>query len=164
MTRPRRTHPRTRRPNGSLGDRDVRPRARYFGVTAQREVETFDRAIAAGGLPNYFGVQRFGREGDNVEAARRAGVRLQQVVPDLALHFGDEIVDLRVEILHLGAELGAVEIERLLAAAIEEQVGLDLHGILLLSGWIVDRCWNRYLYFFSIWARRRSSCSRVGFT
>ncbi len=25
-----------RRPNGELGDRDVRPRARYFGVTAQR--------------------------------------------------------------------------------------------------------------------------------
>ena len=25
-----------RRPNGNLGDRDVRPRARYFGVTAQR--------------------------------------------------------------------------------------------------------------------------------
>ena len=25
-----------RRPNGTLGDRDVRPRARYFGVTAQR--------------------------------------------------------------------------------------------------------------------------------
>ena len=25
-----------RRPNGDLGDRDVRPRARYFGVTAQR--------------------------------------------------------------------------------------------------------------------------------
>lgn len=37
-------------------------------------------AIAAGGLPNYFGVQRFGREGDNVEAARRmfAGQRVQR--------------------------------------------------------------------------------------
>ncbi|MBW8311801.1 MAG: tRNA pseudouridine(13) synthase TruD, partial [Rhizobium sp.] len=37
-------------------------------------------AIAAGGLPNYFGVQRFGREGDNVEAARRmfAGQRVHR--------------------------------------------------------------------------------------
>ncbi|HEU0153380.1 MAG TPA: tRNA pseudouridine(13) synthase TruD [Arenimonas sp.] len=36
------------------------------------------QAIAARGLPNYFGVQRFGREGDNVEAARRmfAGQRV----------------------------------------------------------------------------------------
>src|SRR5690606_30815793 len=28
-------------------------------------------AIASGGLPNYFGQQRFGRDGDNVESARR---------------------------------------------------------------------------------------------
>lgn len=37
-------------------------------------------AIAAGGLPNYFGVQRFGREGDNVDAARRmfAGQRVHR--------------------------------------------------------------------------------------
>jgi tRNA pseudouridine13 synthase len=38
------------------------------------------RAIAAGGLPNYFGEQRFGREGDNVAAARRmfAGARVKR--------------------------------------------------------------------------------------
>lgn len=37
-------------------------------------------AIAAGGLPNYFGEQRFGREGDNVAAARRmfAGARVKR--------------------------------------------------------------------------------------
>ena len=38
------------------------------------------QAIAAGGLPNYFGEQRFGREGDNVAAARRmfAGARVKR--------------------------------------------------------------------------------------
>lgn len=37
-------------------------------------------AIAAGGLPNYFGEQRFGRDGDNVESARRmfAGARVHR--------------------------------------------------------------------------------------
>jgi tRNA pseudouridine13 synthase len=37
-------------------------------------------AIAAGGLPNYFGEQRFGRGGDNVEQARRmfAGARVKR--------------------------------------------------------------------------------------
>ena len=37
-------------------------------------------AIAQGGLPNYFGEQRFGREGDNVESARRmfAGKRVNR--------------------------------------------------------------------------------------
>lgn len=38
------------------------------------------QAIAAQGLPNYFGGQRFGRDGDNVDAARRmfAGQRVQR--------------------------------------------------------------------------------------
>ena len=38
------------------------------------------RAIAAGGIANYFGEQRFGREGDNVESARRmfAGERVRR--------------------------------------------------------------------------------------
>jgi tRNA pseudouridine13 synthase len=38
------------------------------------------QAIADSGLPNYFGGQRFGRDGDNVEAARRmfAGQRVQR--------------------------------------------------------------------------------------
>ena len=38
------------------------------------------QAIAARGLPNYFGEQRFGREGDNVAAARRmfAGARVKR--------------------------------------------------------------------------------------
>ena len=38
------------------------------------------QAIAQGGLPNYFGEQRFGREGDNVAAARRmfAGARVKR--------------------------------------------------------------------------------------
>lgn len=37
-------------------------------------------AIARGGLPNYFGEQRFGRDGDNVESARRmfAGQRVRR--------------------------------------------------------------------------------------
>lgn len=41
-------------------------------------IEARLQAISAQGLPNYFGVQRFGREGDNVEAARRmfAGQRV----------------------------------------------------------------------------------------
>ena len=38
------------------------------------------QAIAERGLPNYFGVQRFGRDGDNVDAARRmfAGARVHR--------------------------------------------------------------------------------------
>ena len=38
------------------------------------------RAIAEGGLPNYFGEQRFGRAGDNVDSARRmfAGARVKR--------------------------------------------------------------------------------------
>ncbi|MDY0021253.1 tRNA pseudouridine(13) synthase TruD [Arenimonas caeni] len=38
------------------------------------------QAIATGGLPNYFGEQRFGRDGDNVDAARRmfAGARVHR--------------------------------------------------------------------------------------
>ena len=61
-------------------------RGNRFGVVL-REVEG-DRpaiearlaAIAAGGLPNYFGEQRFGRDGDNVDAARRmfAGQRVRR--------------------------------------------------------------------------------------
>ncbi|KFL36867.1 tRNA pseudouridine(13) synthase TruD [Arenimonas donghaensis] len=37
-------------------------------------------SIAAGGIPNYFGGQRFGRDGDNVESARRmfAGQRVRR--------------------------------------------------------------------------------------
>ena len=36
--------------------------------------------IASGGIPNYFGEQRFGRDGDNVESARRmfAGARVRR--------------------------------------------------------------------------------------
>ena len=43
-------------------------------------VEARLQAIAAHGLPNYFGEQRFGREGDNVAAARRmfAGARVKR--------------------------------------------------------------------------------------
>lgn len=43
-------------------------------------IEARLRAIAQGGLPNYFGEQRFGREGDNVAAARRmfAGARVKR--------------------------------------------------------------------------------------
>ena len=44
-------------------------------------------AIAARGIPNYFGEQRFGREGDNVEAARRmfAGQRVKREQRSLLL-------------------------------------------------------------------------------
>ena len=48
-------------------------------VAGDREsIEDRLRAIAAAGVPNYFGEQRFGREGDNVELARRmfAGQRV----------------------------------------------------------------------------------------
>lgn len=43
-------------------------------------IEARLRAIAAGGLPNYFGAQRFGRDGGNVDAARRmfAGQRVHR--------------------------------------------------------------------------------------
>lgn len=43
-------------------------------------IEARLQAIASGGLPNYFGEQRFGREGDNVESARRmfAGARVHR--------------------------------------------------------------------------------------
>lgn len=49
----------------------------------QGDREAIDRrleAIAQGGLPNYFGEQRFGRDGDNVESARRmfAGQRVRR--------------------------------------------------------------------------------------
>jgi tRNA pseudouridine13 synthase len=41
-------------------------------------IESRLSAIASGGIPNYFGEQRFGRDGDNVESARRmfAGARM----------------------------------------------------------------------------------------
>ena len=44
-------------------------------------------AIASGGLPNYFGEQRFGRSGDNVEQARRmfAGARMRREERSLLL-------------------------------------------------------------------------------
>jgi tRNA pseudouridine13 synthase len=43
-------------------------------------IEARVAAIATGGLPNYFGQQRFGRDGDNVETARKlfAGARLRR--------------------------------------------------------------------------------------
>ena len=48
-------------------------------VTGERDaIDARLAAIAAGGLPNYFGEQRFGREAGNVDAARRmfAGARV----------------------------------------------------------------------------------------
>jgi tRNA pseudouridine13 synthase len=50
-------------------------------ATGERDaVEARLQAIAMQGLPNYFGEQRFGREGDNVAAARRmfAGARVKR--------------------------------------------------------------------------------------
>ena len=50
-------------------------------VEGDREaIESRLRAIASHGLPNYFGDQRFGRDGDNVESARRmfAGQRVHR--------------------------------------------------------------------------------------
>ncbi|HEX5693018.1 MAG TPA: tRNA pseudouridine(13) synthase TruD, partial [Arenimonas sp.] len=43
-------------------------------------IEARLQAIASGGLPNYFGGQRFGRDGDNVDSARRmfAGQRVRR--------------------------------------------------------------------------------------
>jgi hypothetical protein len=40
------------------------------------------------------------------------------------------------EHLDLGPELLAVELESFLTTAIEEQVGLDLHGVLLVRNWM----------------------------
>ena len=64
-------------PKGALkGNRFV---LRLRDVAGDRDaIEARLRAISANGLPNYFGAQRFGREGDNVEAARRmfAGQRV----------------------------------------------------------------------------------------
>jgi hypothetical protein len=36
---------------------------------------------------------------------------------------------------HLGAQRAAVELDRLVAAAFEEQVGLDLHGVSISGIW-----------------------------
>lgn len=49
-------------------------------VGGREAVEARLRAITAAGLPNYFGDQRFGRDGDNVESARRmfAGQRVHR--------------------------------------------------------------------------------------
>lgn len=66
-------------PRGALrGNRFV---LRLRGVEGERAaVQARLGAIAAGGLPNYFGEQRFGRDGDNVDAARRmfAGARVHR--------------------------------------------------------------------------------------
>lgn len=66
-------------PRGAL--RGNRFRLVLRGVAGERgAIEARLRAIAAGGLPNYFGAQRFGRDGDNVDAARRmfAGQRVHR--------------------------------------------------------------------------------------
>ncbi|MGH8029268.1 MAG: tRNA pseudouridine(13) synthase TruD [Arenimonas sp.] len=50
-------------------------------VVGERDaIEARLAAIAQGGIPNYFGEQRFGRGGDNVESARRmfAGARMRR--------------------------------------------------------------------------------------
>ena len=66
---------------------------------------------------------------------------------------------------HFGAERAAVELHRLLGAAIEEQVGLDLHGV-PPRGWFViiagERSSSapRRLASLSDCARSRSSCCR----
>ena len=51
--------------------------------------------------------------------------------------------------------LAAVELDRFFAAAVEEQIGLDLHGVLLQIAIGRSGC-----YLFAICARMRSSCSR----
>jgi tRNA pseudouridine13 synthase len=57
-------------PRGAL--RGNRFELRLRDVAGDRDaIERRLHAIAAGGLPNGFGVQRFGRGGDNVDAARR---------------------------------------------------------------------------------------------
>ncbi|GAB7201439.1 tRNA pseudouridine(13) synthase TruD [Dickeya oryzae] len=40
-------------------------------ISDRAEVETRLQQVAAGGVPNYFGSQRFGRDGNNLEQARR---------------------------------------------------------------------------------------------
>lgn len=67
------------------------------------EVQARLQAIAARGLPNYFGEQRFGRDGDNVEAARRmfGGQRLRREQRSILLsaarsHLFNEVLSERV--------------------------------------------------------------------
>lgn len=66
-------------PRGALrGNRFVLHLRRVSG--GRDAIEQRLEAIARGGLPNYFGEQRFGRDGDNVESARRmfAGQRVRR--------------------------------------------------------------------------------------
>jgi tRNA pseudouridine13 synthase len=66
-------------PRGALaGNRFVLTLREVHGEAEAIE-ERLDR-IGARGVPNYFGEQRFGRDGDNVEAARRmfAGARMRR--------------------------------------------------------------------------------------
>jgi tRNA pseudouridine13 synthase len=66
-------------PRGALkGNRFVLVLREVDGERAA--IEQRLQAVAASGLPNYFGDQRFGRDGDNVESARRmfAGQRVHR--------------------------------------------------------------------------------------
>jgi len=71
--------------------------------------------------------------------------------------FGAEFTpELREQEERLRAECLSVEVDRLFAAAIEEQIRLDLHGNLL--SWALEPCVRAQRA--SIWLRRRCSCSR----
>jgi tRNA pseudouridine13 synthase len=70
-------------PRGALLGNAFRLRLREVGLVEGIERAALDRRlqqIASHGLPNYFGEQRFGRDGDNLEQARRmfAGARLRR--------------------------------------------------------------------------------------
>ncbi|KAA2285763.1 tRNA pseudouridine(13) synthase TruD [Arenimonas fontis] len=64
---------------GALAGNRFRLRLTAIGGDREAAAERL-RAIAAGGLPNYFGEQRYGRAGDNVESARAmfAGRRVRR--------------------------------------------------------------------------------------
>lgn len=73
-------------PRGALaGNRFTLVLREVVGDVAEAEARL--QAIRARGLPNYFGVQRFGRDGDNVASARRmfAGQRVRREQRSLLL-------------------------------------------------------------------------------
>jgi tRNA pseudouridine13 synthase len=70
-------------PRGALAGNRFSLRLRNISFEPGADTAALDarlHAIAAHGVPNYFGEQRFGRDGDNLEQARRlfAGARMQR--------------------------------------------------------------------------------------
>src|SRR5262249_53585012 len=60
---------------------------------------------------------------------------------------------------HLGTERPLIKIERFLTLPVETQIGLHLHGFLLV--WRPPRVWLQGVPWarWAAWARKRSSCA-----